>query len=240
MFETGTKELASSLNPLENAKLNAAMAYATYSLFYMYMKVQGLDTESHPVSRELNRVKEYFHKLAEITDSQKGPSIRVNQEAAKRVVAAGTGQQRKLEQNQEEAPTKGTTEAVTGQKRKLEQNQEETLTKGTSEVGSKKRRTSKQDTTSTPLDSDQADSMLIPDQNLLSSSKKKKSKRRNSETMNIEAEEGTMLKEKQDETLEKSGEEEGEMNVEVDSEKRDILNSAKKKKKKKSKNKKGE
>jgi len=91
-FQHDLKDLQSKLSPLDCAKLNTIIAYSVNTLFYMYLKTQGVSPTEHPVTEELNRVKQYIQKIRDITEEKQGPKIRINPEASKRVVAAGVRQ----------------------------------------------------------------------------------------------------------------------------------------------------
>ncbi|KAJ3328107.1 hypothetical protein HDU76_010578 [Blyttiomyces sp. JEL0837] len=81
----------SRLEPMERAKLHVVVSYALNSLMFLYLRCEGA-TKGHPVRQELNRVKEYFQKIANAGKSkQKGKKgdeapMRVDQQAAKRFV----------------------------------------------------------------------------------------------------------------------------------------------------------
>jgi exosome complex protein LRP1 len=87
-------DIAADMPPAEKAKLQLLLAYSCNALFYMYLKTQGTNVQQHPVTSELNRVKEYFAKLKSATEkatgapesSASGPSLRVDKEASKRIV----------------------------------------------------------------------------------------------------------------------------------------------------------
>jgi exosome complex protein LRP1 len=92
-----TKNLAdmtAEMPPAEKAKLQLLLAYSCNALFYMYLKTQGANVQQHPVSSELNRVKEYFTKLKNATEKPSAasdvaaarPSLRLDKEASNRVV----------------------------------------------------------------------------------------------------------------------------------------------------------
>ena len=57
-------ELCKGLPPLEVARVHLMVAYAVSTLFYMYLKTQGLSPASHPVREELERVKARLHRLS--------------------------------------------------------------------------------------------------------------------------------------------------------------------------------
>eukprot|EP00743_Colponemidia_sp_Colp-15_P005202 GILK01005597.1.p1 GENE.GILK01005597.1~~GILK01005597.1.p1 ORF type:complete len:145 (+),score=27.61 GILK01005597.1:46-435(+) len=94
LFETDINDLSAKLSPLESAKLNVMLAYGMDTLFYLYLKTQGVSPLEHPIKGELDRVKSYMKKVKEASDAMdpqnpsttKGPTIKVNSEAAKRVV----------------------------------------------------------------------------------------------------------------------------------------------------------
>eukprot|EP01112_Ceratiomyxa_fruticulosa_P004503 TRINITY_DN1503_c0_g1_i1.p1 TRINITY_DN1503_c0_g1~~TRINITY_DN1503_c0_g1_i1.p1 ORF type:complete len:211 (-),score=44.87 TRINITY_DN1503_c0_g1_i1:106-738(-) len=82
-FQETLKEQQSQLEPLDCAKLNVTMAYAINTLFYMYLKTQGIETEDHPVKSELERVRNYIKKIKDISSA---PTIRLNTGAANRFI----------------------------------------------------------------------------------------------------------------------------------------------------------
>eukprot|EP01125_Pyxidicula_operculata_P021263 TRINITY_DN811_c0_g1_i1.p1 TRINITY_DN811_c0_g1~~TRINITY_DN811_c0_g1_i1.p1 ORF type:complete len:189 (+),score=43.94 TRINITY_DN811_c0_g1_i1:693-1259(+) len=89
-FAVELKELMSRLTPFEGAKLNIAMAYTLCSLFYMYLKTQGISPADHPVMEELQRVKSYIQKIKSISGEKQGPKMRVDVPAATRMIVHGT------------------------------------------------------------------------------------------------------------------------------------------------------
>merc|ERR1712196_405219 len=70
MLSQPIKELTGGLPPLEAAKLSVVGAFAINTLFYIYLKTQGVDPAQHPVMQELDRVKSYFKKIREATGGQ--------------------------------------------------------------------------------------------------------------------------------------------------------------------------
>ncbi|KAJ3438462.1 nuclear nucleic acid-binding protein c1d [Anaeramoeba flamelloides] len=64
-------EISSTLNPLEQAKLNMSLAYTINSLYFMYLKTQGIDPKNHPVKKEIERVKMYIKKIKDISELKK-------------------------------------------------------------------------------------------------------------------------------------------------------------------------
>ncbi|KAJ3425919.1 sun-cor steroid hormone receptor co-repressor [Anaeramoeba flamelloides] len=71
MLKHSLPEITENLEPLEQAKLNMSIAYTINSLYFMYLKTQGIDPKNHPVKKELERVKLYIKKIKDITELQK-------------------------------------------------------------------------------------------------------------------------------------------------------------------------
>ena len=63
------KELCANLPPLEVARVHLMVAYTVNTLFYMYLKTQGVAAASHPVRDELERVKAYIRKVKEVSQA---------------------------------------------------------------------------------------------------------------------------------------------------------------------------
>eukprot|EP01097_Dermamoeba_algensis_P006848 TRINITY_DN4270_c0_g1_i1.p1 TRINITY_DN4270_c0_g1~~TRINITY_DN4270_c0_g1_i1.p1 ORF type:complete len:204 (+),score=36.63 TRINITY_DN4270_c0_g1_i1:167-778(+) len=93
-LESPLKDVTASLTPLEEAKLNVISAFAINTLFYMYLKTQGVSPSKHRVKEELERVKLYFQKIKAISTKSQ-PSSQVDLEAAKRFIAQGIGKRGK-------------------------------------------------------------------------------------------------------------------------------------------------
>eukprot|EP00656_Telonema_subtile_P041170 TRINITY_DN46298_c0_g1_i1.p1 TRINITY_DN46298_c0_g1~~TRINITY_DN46298_c0_g1_i1.p1 ORF type:complete len:194 (+),score=57.95 TRINITY_DN46298_c0_g1_i1:143-724(+) len=93
LFSKPVKELSAGLPPLESAKLQVVGAFAINTLFYIFLKTQGVDPSDHPVKQELDRVKSYFKKIREASapaarDTQ---NTQLNVGAASRFIAAALG-----------------------------------------------------------------------------------------------------------------------------------------------------
>lgn len=88
VIQTPLKDLKKSLTPFENAKLNLIMAYSINTLYYMFLKTQGLSPQQHPVTEELERVRDYFHKLNTVAGKTKPDqmTLRLNKDAADRFI----------------------------------------------------------------------------------------------------------------------------------------------------------
>ncbi|CAM9740629.1 unnamed protein product, partial [Phaeothamnion confervicola] len=63
MARLSREEVIACVSPHESAKLNVAVAYGLSSLFYMYLKTQGVAPAEHPVRNELGRIQEYVKRL---------------------------------------------------------------------------------------------------------------------------------------------------------------------------------
>eukprot|EP00761_Pharyngomonas_kirbyi_P012269 gb/GECH01012296.1/.p1 GENE.gb/GECH01012296.1/~~gb/GECH01012296.1/.p1 ORF type:complete len:169 (+),score=33.52 gb/GECH01012296.1/:1-507(+) len=80
-------ELSDNLDPLKRAKLHVTMAYTVNTLFFMYLRTQGIDPKDHPVSSEIERVKSYMQKVGKAEDNLNAKrSLYVDKEAAGRII----------------------------------------------------------------------------------------------------------------------------------------------------------
>lgn len=81
------------LSPLEVARMHLMVSYTINTLFYVYLKTQGLPTASHPVLEELERVKAYIRKVKEVSQAQAQARGAAPEAAAQRFISdalAGT------------------------------------------------------------------------------------------------------------------------------------------------------
>jgi hypothetical protein len=88
---------------LEAADLDLSLAYAINTLFWMYLRVQGVAPADHPVTLELKRIREYMERLkaakaeaagggeAGAAAASKAQQSKLNIEAAQRFIKAGLG-----------------------------------------------------------------------------------------------------------------------------------------------------
>eukprot|EP00462_Mataza_sp_D1_P011208 CAMPEP_0175158510 /NCGR_PEP_ID=MMETSP0087-20121206/22855_1 /TAXON_ID=136419 /ORGANISM="Unknown Unknown, Strain D1" /LENGTH=127 /DNA_ID=CAMNT_0016446353 /DNA_START=37 /DNA_END=420 /DNA_ORIENTATION=+ len=79
-------DLSEECSHVDRAKLHAALAYTLHTLYFMYVKTQGVNVSSHPVKKELARVKQYIEKISAATKSGQKPKQRIDQAAAARFV----------------------------------------------------------------------------------------------------------------------------------------------------------
>jgi len=80
-------ELSEKISLVDYAKLNSALAYALNSLYYMYMKFNGIPFEDHKINQEIERIQKYVQKIQEVVlldNEQKRNPLRVDIEAAER------------------------------------------------------------------------------------------------------------------------------------------------------------
>jgi len=87
MLSQPRTELYDKLDSMGKAKMDLVSAYAINSLFWMLLKTMGENPGAADVKKELDRVKEAMMRCKEIQDRAKRG--RVNQGAAKRLVASG-------------------------------------------------------------------------------------------------------------------------------------------------------
>jgi exosome complex protein LRP1 len=81
-------ELTSGMSPLEVSRLNVTCAYTLNTLFFIYLKTQGLPTSDHPVKQELDRVRQYLKKVKGVSNqaAEQKANVRLNAEAARRFI----------------------------------------------------------------------------------------------------------------------------------------------------------
>lgn len=51
------EEVGACVSPADRAKLNLQVAYGMNSLFYMFLRTQGVSPLNHPVKAELERIR---------------------------------------------------------------------------------------------------------------------------------------------------------------------------------------
>ena len=90
-FQLSLKDTIPRLSAIENARLNVTMSYTITALFYMLLRAKGIDPQTHPVWKELARVKAYMQKVDKVEKELENggpeqPSVRLDKEATKRVV----------------------------------------------------------------------------------------------------------------------------------------------------------
>ena len=84
-------------NPLNAAELDLTLAYTLNSLFWIYLRTQGVAPKDHAVSAELDRIKNYMVRLKQAKETKgapggqgqgSDPQVTLNQDAANRFISA--------------------------------------------------------------------------------------------------------------------------------------------------------
>eukprot|EP01027_Heterolobosea_sp_BB2_P010913 GEZU01015943.1.p1 GENE.GEZU01015943.1~~GEZU01015943.1.p1 ORF type:complete len:213 (+),score=75.60 GEZU01015943.1:166-804(+) len=89
LFAMNLAQASEDMGPIDRAKLNLAMAYTVNTLFFMYLRAQGVNPQDHPVKDELERVKKYMNKIKEVQESLTAKqTLRLNKDAANRFIQA--------------------------------------------------------------------------------------------------------------------------------------------------------
>ncbi|KAG2392592.1 hypothetical protein C9374_011317 [Naegleria lovaniensis] len=68
----------SKLDPESRAKVNLCCAYTVNTLFYLYLKTQGINPDDHPIKQEIARIQLYFKKLKERSNKASAASSNDN------------------------------------------------------------------------------------------------------------------------------------------------------------------
>ncbi|EJD03743.1 C1D-domain-containing protein [Fomitiporia mediterranea MF3/22] len=76
----------SSLDTLQQAKLQVVLPYLINDLVFIYLKTRGIDPKTHPVVAELDRVRQYFGKIKDAEESNKKRTTEVDKAAAGRFI----------------------------------------------------------------------------------------------------------------------------------------------------------
>mmetsp|Transcript_34987 Transcript_34987/g.40913 ORF Transcript_34987/g.40913 Transcript_34987/m.40913 type:complete len:194 (+) Transcript_34987:6-587(+) len=88
------QSVSDQISLADNAKLNTALAYLVNSLYYIYMKTNGISFENHKINDEMELIKKYVMKVQEVIlvqeDQRKNPMM-VDQAAAERMIRAHLG-----------------------------------------------------------------------------------------------------------------------------------------------------
>ncbi len=77
-------ETLADLDDEEVARLNIVLSFAMTSLFYVFLRTQGVATANHPVKKELARIQSYITKLKSASEAHK--QKRSNDEAAEKLL----------------------------------------------------------------------------------------------------------------------------------------------------------
>ncbi|CDH49699.1 predicted protein [Lichtheimia corymbifera JMRC:FSU:9682] len=83
----------------EKAQLQVLLSYTINSLFYMYLKTQGVFPQEHPVATELARIRTYIEKIKKAEGKGPKPSMQVDKGAAARFIKAALADDQEDEEN---------------------------------------------------------------------------------------------------------------------------------------------
>ena len=98
----GPQTFSSRLEALpdqERAQLLSSLAYSLVSLSWVSLRSSGASLAEHPIKKEIDRVRAYMTKTAKLSDpieAEDKPSMRVDKEAADRIVRQAANSKRKL------------------------------------------------------------------------------------------------------------------------------------------------
>ncbi|EGX89999.1 exosome-associated family protein [Cordyceps militaris CM01] len=117
-------EVASQLPLLDKAKLFSLITYSIESLIFSALKVQGADTQNHPVLAELKRVQQYFAKIKAAEEPAGERTTTPNQEATARILKAALSDNKeisaRLAEKIAEERAKALLKSVDGRKRPVD------------------------------------------------------------------------------------------------------------------------
>eukprot|EP00904_Undaria_pinnatifida_P000049 jgi/Undpi1/10044/HiC_scaffold_28.g12498.m1 len=80
------EEVGSCISAADRAKLNLQVAYGVSSLFYMFLRTQGVSPSTHPVKGELERIRGYFGRLKQVGKPPEQRKLKVDTEASRRFI----------------------------------------------------------------------------------------------------------------------------------------------------------
>eukprot|EP00752_Nemacystus_decipiens_P018581 g16659.t1 len=82
------EEVGTCVSAADRAKLNLQVAYGVSSLFYMFLKTQGVSPAGHPVKAELDRIRKYFGRLKQVGKPPEKRTATVDVDASRRFINA--------------------------------------------------------------------------------------------------------------------------------------------------------
>ncbi|KAH7886205.1 hypothetical protein F5I97DRAFT_1808609 [Phlebopus sp. FC_14] len=86
LFSQSLAETLLGLDTIQQAKMQVIIPYVVYDLVFVYLKSRGIDPMSHPVVKELERVRQYFEKIKDAEESQEKRKIGIDKAAAGRFI----------------------------------------------------------------------------------------------------------------------------------------------------------
>jgi exosome complex protein LRP1 len=85
------KDVYEKLNIDDRIKYDLLLSYSLNSLFWLYLRTQGVDPSKHAVKSEIDRIREYFAKTKQVQD-RRTIMPRIDVAAAQRFVRSGLWQ----------------------------------------------------------------------------------------------------------------------------------------------------
>ncbi|KAL5534035.1 hypothetical protein ACEPAG_495 [Sanghuangporus baumii] len=86
LFSKPLPDTLSSLDTLQQAKLQVLLPYLINDLIFIYLKTRGIDPKTHTVVSELERVKQYFEKIKDAEQSNQKRTTEIDKAAAGRFI----------------------------------------------------------------------------------------------------------------------------------------------------------
>ncbi|KAJ2694406.1 hypothetical protein H4R19_005917 [Coemansia spiralis] len=90
-------DILPKLTPIQRCELEALVAYSIHTLFWIYLKVNGVPPKTHPVMTELQRVQRYMEKInrAKNGGAPEQRPVKVDADAADRFIRSAIGAPKK-------------------------------------------------------------------------------------------------------------------------------------------------
>ncbi len=78
-------KLMKDISPSERCELNWNYAYAQYTLYFLWLKVNNKDPKDHQIKDEIKRIQEYYGKLSKVKNDvlEKNSKSNENKEISK-------------------------------------------------------------------------------------------------------------------------------------------------------------
>ncbi|KAG6331964.1 hypothetical protein ID866_7127 [Astraeus odoratus] len=86
LFLQPLAETLLGLDTIQQAKMQVVIPYVVYDLVFVYLKARGIDPMTHPVVKELDRVRQYFEKIKNAEESDQKRRLGIDKEAAGRFI----------------------------------------------------------------------------------------------------------------------------------------------------------
>ncbi|KAI8802214.1 hypothetical protein BJ742DRAFT_833854 [Cladochytrium replicatum] len=99
--EQSLDTLMAGMAPLERAKLGVMLSFSINTLFFLYMKTQGVSAKGHPLQKEMDRIKTYFQKIKHAEGTDKA-NMRLDKAAAGRFIKHALSAQKSAEQEEDQ------------------------------------------------------------------------------------------------------------------------------------------